>query len=147
MQKYQNLNVLSQKKPSEVMSDDAIQTVANMISASGVNRSQRKRLERSLRKTSNIMNHVQQRVDKNAYEEYKKAVDKNYVHFFSCLALTMMEDYGWKESPDNDHGQISSLMERVNKKIEKYANMGYSTENLIDLVEEKTGIRLVPDSE
>lgn len=147
MQKYQSLNVLSQKKPNDVMSDDAVQQVANMINASGVNRSQRKRLERSLRKTSNIMSHVQERVDKTAYKEYQKAVDMNYVHFFSCLALTMMEDYGWKETPDNDHGQISSLMERVNKKIEKYANMGYSTENIIDLVEEKTGIRLVPDSE
>lgn len=146
MQKYQSLNVLSQKMSSDITSDDAVQQVANMINASGVNRSQRKRLERSLRKTSNIMSHVQERVDKTAFKEYQKAVDMNYTHFFACMALTMLEDYNWKENPDNEHGQISSLMERVNKKINKYASMGYSTEDICDLVEEKTGIRLVPDS-
>lgn len=145
--KYQNLNVLSQKRPIEYMSDDAIQQVANMINATGANRSQRKRLERSLRKTSNIMSHVQNKVDKSAYREYQKAVDKNYVHFFACLALTMIEDYGWKETEENEHGQILSLMERVNKKINKYAGMGYSTEDIVDLVDEKTGIRLMPDED
>ena len=39
MGKYQNLNVLNQKNISEYMSDDTIQDVANMINATGYNRS------------------------------------------------------------------------------------------------------------
>lgn len=145
MGKYQSLNVLSQKKPSEYMSDDAIQDVANMIKASGENRSQRRRLERSLRNIENVRNHVQKRVDDSAYKHYQKAVGENYVHFFACLGLTMIEQYGWKETPDNDHGQISSLLERVDKTIKKYAEQEYTTEDLVKKFDEITGITLIAE--
>lgn len=143
--KYESLNVLSQKKPSEYMSDDCIQDVANMLKSKGGNRSQRRRLEKSLGRVETVLSHVQKRVDDSAYREYQKAVDKNYVHFFSCLALTMIEDYGWKETEDNEHGQITSLLERVDKKIKKYAELGYTTEDLTHKLDEMTGILLVPD--
>lgn len=145
MGKYQSLNVLSQKKSSDYMSDDAIRDVANMLHASGANRSQRRRLERSLGQVETIMNHVQSRVDRSAYKEYMKELDKNYVHFFACLGLCMIEQYHWNETEDNDHGQISSLIERVDKTIRKYAEMGYETEDIVKVLEEKTGILLVPD--
>lgn len=144
--KYESLNVLNQKKkPSEYMSDDCIQDVANILKSKGGNRSQRRRLEKSLGKVETVLSHVQKRVDDSAYREYQKAVDKNYVHFFSCLALTMIEDYGWKETEDNEHGQITSLLERVDKKIKKYAELGYTTEDLTHKLDEMTGILLVPD--
>ena len=125
------------------MSDDSIQDVANMIKASGANRAQRKRLERSLRKTQNIMNHVQGRVNLDAYKQYEKAVEQNYLHFFAILALTCGEDYKWQENETKD--QISSMLERVDKKIKKMASLGYTTEQLLDLVDEKYEIRLVPE--
>ena len=125
------------------MSDDAITKVANMINTSGKNRSQRRRLERSLGKVENILAHAQKHVDDSAYEEYQKAVDKNYMHFFACLGLTMMEDYNWKE--DETHGQLVSLFKRLDKKIRKYADLGYDTDGLVKLLDEKTGIQLVPD--
>ena len=143
--KYESLNVLSQKKPSEYMSDDCIQDVANMLKSKGGNRSQRRRLEKSLGKVETVLSHVQKRVDNSAYKEYQKAVDKDYVHFFSCLALTMIEDYGWKETEDNEHGQITSLLERVDRKIRKYSDLGYTTEDLTHKLDEITGILLVPD--
>ena len=143
--KYESLNVLNQKKPSEYMSDDCIQDVANMLKSKGGNRSQRRRLEKSLGRVETVLSHVQKRVDDSAYREYQKAVDKNYVHFFSCLALTMIEDYGWKETEDNEHGQITSLLERVDKKIKKYSDLGYTTEDLTHKLDEMTGILLVPD--
>lgn len=143
--KYESLNVLSQKKPSEYMSDDCIQDVANMLKSKGGNRSQRRRLEKSLGRVETVLSHVQKRVDDSAYKEYQKAVDKDYVHFFSCLALTMIEDYGWKETEDNEHGQITSLLERVDRKIRKYSDLGYTTEDLTHKLDEMTGILLVPD--
>ena len=143
MGKYQSLNVLSQKKPSEYMSDDAIQDVANMINASGENRSQRRRLERSLRKVENITAHAQKHLDDSAYKEYQKRLDTNYIYFFSCLALTMADKYKWNE--DETHDQISSIIESVDKTISKYANLGYTAEKLADLVDDKFNIRLLPD--
>ena len=143
--KYESLNVLKQKSISEYMSDDCIQDVANLLKSKGGNRSQRRRLEKSLNKVENVLSHAQRRVDDSAYREYQKAVDRNYVHFFSCLALTMIEDYGWQETEDNDHGQITSLLERVDKKIKKYADLGYTTEDLTKKLDDMTGILLVPD--
>lgn len=143
--KYGSLNVLSQKTVKDYMSDDCIQDVANLLKAKGGNRNQRRRLEKSLGKVETVISHAQKKVDDSAYREYQKAVDKNYVHFFSCLALTMIEDYGWKETEDNEHGQITSLLERVDKKIKKYAELGYTTEDLVNKVEDITGLLLVPD--
>lgn len=143
MGKYQSLNVLSQKKPSVYMSDDAIQDVANMINASGENRSQRRRLERSLRKVENITAHAQKHLDESAYKEYQKRLDTNYIYFFSCLALTMADKYKWKE--DESHDQISSIIESVDKTISKYANQGYTAKQLADLVDERFDIRLLPN--
>ena len=80
---------------------------------------------------------------RSAYEQYQKAVDKNFLHFYAILALTMKEDYMWRE--DDTHDQISSLLERVDKKINKYAKMGYTTEDIVKLVEEKTEIVLMAD--
>lgn len=146
MGKYQSLNVLNLKIKNDYMTDDCIQNVANMINASGQNRSQRRRLEKTLGKVETIMEHTQKHVDTSAYKEYQKAVDQNFLHFFAILGLTMIEDYFWKETEDNEHGQITSLFQRLDKKIKKYAELGYSTEDLIKLLDEKTGILLVPDS-
>ena len=146
MGKYQTLNVLNNKPNADFMSEDSITAVANMINAKAVNRSQRKELTKTLGKIENIMAHVQKKVDRTAYDEYQKAVDQNYLNFFSCLGLTFLEKYHWKETEDNDHGQISSLLENVDKTIRKYAEMGYDTEDMVNLLEEKTGIRLVPDT-
>lgn len=144
MGNYQSLNVLSQKNRSDFMSDDAIGEVANMIATKGGNRSQRRRLEKSLKRVETIREYAQRHVDDLAFKEYQRAVDKNYCHFFACLALTMVEKYKWVE--DDECDQISSLLEKVDKTITKYANMGYETEDLIKLVEEKTGLVLVPDT-
>ena len=146
MGNYQSLNVLNQKPRKDFMSNDAITEVANMIENSGGNRRQRRKLARDLGKVENILSHTQKRVDRSAYEEYKKRTDMNYVHFFACLGLTMLETYRWKETPDNDHGQIASLFENVDKTIRKYAEMGYETEDIVKLLDEKTGILLVPDA-
>ena len=146
MGKYQSLNILNIKNRKDYMSDDCIQDVANMINASGQNRSQRRRLEKTLGKVETIMEHTQSHVDRSAYAEYQKAVDQNFLHFFAILGLTMLEDYRWEETEENDHGQITSLFQRVDKKIKKYAEMGYTTEELVGLLDEKTGILLVPDS-
>lgn len=139
---YQRLNVLNQKN---IMSDDAITEVANMINSHSVNRGQRRRLEKALNKTKNIYAHAQEKVNNNAYIEYQKAVDKNFLHFFAALSLTMGEDYRWRE--DDSHDQISSLLERLGNTMERYSNMGYATEDLVELVDEKYGIILIPEKE
>ncbi len=139
MGKYDQLNVLAIKQ-QDFMSDDAITKVANMIKATGDNRSQRRRLEKSLGKMQTILEHSQKYVDRSAYKEYQKCLDENYVHFFACLALTMGEDYKWKE--DETHNQISSILQRVDKKIKKLAEAGYSTTDIIQMVDDKYDITL-----
>lgn len=144
MGNYQSLRVLSQTKmQNNMMSDDAITEVANMINTSGKNRAQRRKLTRDLGKIENILAHTQEHVDRSSYKEYEERVNKNFTHFFAILALTLKEDYRWKEDDNND--QISSMLERVGKKINKYANMGYETDDLVKLVEDEIGLILIPE--
>lgn len=122
--------------------DEAISEVANMINNSGHNRSQRRRLEKALAKTDTIYQHAQKRLDDRAFKIYQSRVEKNYLHFFAILAICMGHDYRWKE--DESHDQISSLLERVDKTIKKYAEEGYTTEDLIKIVDEEYNLTLVP---
>ena len=134
------VNVL---KPKFVNTDDAISEVAAMINYSGKNRNQRRRLERALRKTENIVTHAQNRLDQSAFREYEKIAEKDMVHFFAILGIVFVDDYKWKE--DDTHNQIESLFRRMSSKIEYFANQGMTPDDIVKLLEDKTGIVLVPE--
>ena len=134
------VNVLN---PKFVNTDDAISEVAAMINNSGKNRNQRRRLERALRKTENIVTHAQNRLDQSAFREYEKIAEKDMVHFFAILGIVFVDDYKWKE--DDTHNQIESLFRRMSSKIEYFANQGMTTDDIVKLLEDKTGIVLVPE--
>lgn len=144
MTNYNELNVFEKANLAKDLNMDTIDQVAAMINSKTTNRSQRRRLEKSLKRVNTIYSHVQNRVDRSAYKEYQKAVDENFLHFYSILALTMKEDYHWRE--DETHDQISSLLERIDNKIKKYAEKGYTTEDLVKLLNETCDIQLISDS-
>lgn len=137
--KYQRLNVLSQTN-RDYMSDDCIQQVANMINASGSNRSQRKRLERALNKVENIYSQAQKRVDRTAYREYQYTLDGMMVRFFSVLGIVLKNKYGFQESEDQE--EISDMFNALNSQFEQLRDV--STEEISDMCFEQTGIRLIP---
>lgn len=126
-----------------INTQDAIAEVAAMINNSGANRNQRKRLERALRKTENIYSHAQKRLDHSAYKEYERVAEMDMVHFFAILGIVFVDDYKWQE--DDTHNQIESLFRRMSAKIKYFANQGMSTEDIVKLLEDKTGIVLVPE--
>ena len=136
------LNVLNYAAKNQ---KDPISQVAAMINNSGMNRGQRRRLEKALAKTERLTERAQKRLDRSAYREYKAAVNRNFMHFFATLALTMGEDYHWRE--DEQHDQISSLLERVEKKLEKLSAQGYDTEDIVKMVDEKYNLCLVSKEE
>lgn len=145
MGEYKRLNVLSQRSFLDDYKDrNAVNEVAAMVNTAG-NRRTRRKIEKSLIKTENILRYADKKAAERANEEIIKRTDSNYVHFFAILALTMYEDYRWRESDDNDHGQITSLMERLNKKMVKYE--GYSTEEVVKIVDDLTGILLLTDKQ
>lgn len=142
--KYGSLNVLNiRDKASDFMSDDVVRDVANMVNSKGQNRAQRRRLEKSLKRVETIRAYAQYHLDESMLKEYQKNLDKDTIHFCAILAMVCYEDYRWKE--DDNHDQISSMIERVVRKINKYINMEYKTEDILELVYENTGIVLVPD--
>lgn len=134
-------NVLSNEALSQ---QETIEQVAALINNAGYNRGQRRRLEKALGKTNKLSQKCQNKIGQRIYKEYQETVDKNFIHFFSILALVLDEDYRWKE--DDSHDQISSMLERVGNKMNKYsAEKGYTTEDLMQIVEDRLGIVLVPD--
>lgn len=143
---YGTVNIFDRLK-LQSMNQDAIGQVASRINTATASPSQRKRLERSLNKLENIHRHVQDHLDYSAYEKYRDITDLDFVHFNAILGITMYEDYHWTESENAEHGQITSLMERIQKNMRKYKSMGYSTREVADKLEELTGIRLVADNE
>ena len=141
------MNVLDNSFRNKVMEQDVIDTVANMINTSGANRAQRRRLEKGLARANKLSEKAQKKLDYSAYNKYKAITDEDFVHFNAVLALVMYEDYRWEEDPDAEHGQITSLMERIQKKMRKLQKDGYSTKDIVNRVYELTGIQLVSDIE
>ena len=86
------------------------------------------------------------KLEYSAYEKYRDITDNDFVHFNAILALVMYEDYHWKETDEQDHGQITSLLERIQKKLRKYQAMKYTTDDIVREVHKKTGILLIPDT-
>ena len=144
MERFDEMNVFDKVNLAKDLNLDSVDKVAAMINTKTKNRGQRRRLEKSLKRIDKIYKHVQDKVDRSAYEQYQKAVDNNFLHFFAILTLTMKEDYMWRE--DETHDQISSLLERVDKKINKYAKKGFNTEDIVNLVDETCDIKLIPNN-
>lgn len=141
--KYQSLNVLSNSaRRFDIENRDAVAEVASMLNASG-NRSQRRKLEKTLNKTEKILAKCEQSAREKANKALEIRADANFMYIFACVGLVLNEDYYWKEDPDQDHGQITSFFERLTKKMEKYSEQGYSTEDIINLLDERTGISLI----
>ena len=141
MGNYGSLNVLANKKIKDFMSDDAIQDVANMIAASGANRSQRKRLERALRKTENIQKHAQAHLDNRAYKEYQEVSEDHMRRFFSILGIVLKKNYNFEESEDKE--DISEMFNLLNAYLMEYQDM--STEEIAQICYEVTGIQLIAE--
>ena len=118
-----------------------------MLTAPGVSRTERKQILRALNKTTRLTEKAQKRLDQSAYEKYRDITDLDFVHFNAILGLVLYEDYHWKEDENQEHGQITSMMERIQKKMRKYQKLGYSTHDIVKELDDKTGILLVPDKD
>lgn len=141
MGNYSSLNVLNQKTIKDYMSDDAIQDVANLIKASGANRSQRKRLERTLRKTSNIMEHTQKYVDRSSFKQYEVALENTMRRFFSVLGIVLKEKYNYEESETKE--EISNMFNDLNSQLEEFR--GLTTDEVAEKCYEITGLQLIAE--
>ena len=145
--KYQSLNVLNKKRTLEPFDADVVSQMEKAICSRNLSPSERKQVIRALKKTENIVNAAQGKLDRATYDECVRIVDSDFVHFTAALGLVMYEDYRWREGIDNDHGQISSMFDRLNKKLEKYKNKGYDTYQLCLELYTKTGIQIYSDKE
>ena len=137
--KYQSLNVLSSKKRTDYMSDDAVERVAMMLNSKNVSESERKRLTRALGKVENIRKHTQDKVDESAYKEYQEHLDEMMVRFFSVLGIVLKNKYNFKSTEDND--EISEMFVILNSHLEEYREL--STEDIAKICYETTGIQLI----
>jgi len=141
---YTRLNVLNQRSfLDDLNNKDSVAQVASMINASSKNRSQRRKLEKTLNKVEKIQAKCAQYAKDKADKELEIRADESFMYVFACVGLTLNEDYHWTEDPDQDHGQLTSFFERVTKKMEKYTSQDMGTQDLIDLLDERTGIQLI----
>lgn len=138
---YAPINVLSNRNFGTPATVDSVNA---FVSAQG-NRSQRRQVLKALRKSETIREWTNKEANKALQRELGDRADDDLIWMVATLADTLYEDYHWKESPDNDHGQITSFIERFVKRMNSYADKGYSTRDLVEMIEEKIGITLVPN--
>ena len=106
----------------------------------------RREAAKALRKTENITAYADKRATERANKELFDKMEKDMVYFFAVLGIVMYENYHWKETEENDHGQITSLYERLNKKMQSFNAQNMSTEDIVKRLEDMTGIVLIPEN-
>lgn len=134
--KYKSLNVLNQKPNLPMDEEDVINKINAMVNASG-NRSQRRKIAKSLNKTSTIAEYANARADKRADARLEVRAEQDFMYIFGVLGIVLGGSYHWSDE------QITSFYTRVTKKMDKLANEGWSTEDILNHLEELTGIELV----
>lgn len=147
MGKYSNLNVLDMSQLSDWQDQNAVEQVTAMINKASKNRSTRRKIEKSLGKTASIFEHCEKRANERATKELNMKVDQDLIWICAAVGLTLYEDYHWKEDQDNEHGQITSFLERLTKRMYSYtAEEGRTPRSAEDLAKElfeKTGIMIM----
>ena len=142
MGNYQSLNVLNQRSFLDDLRDaNAVNEVTAMVSASG-NRSTRRRVEKALNKTINITKHADKRATERANKELVNKADLDLVWMYACAGFVLMDDYRWKQTPDQEHGQIESFFDRLTAKMNDFNEQGLTVEQVAEEFEKRTGIEL-----
>lgn len=134
--KYKNLNVLNQKSSLPMNEEDVINKINAMVNASG-NRSQRRKIAKSLNKTSTIAEYANARAGKRADARMEVRAEQDFMYIFGVLGIVLGSAYHWSDE------QITSFYTRVTKKMDELANKGWSTDDILAHLEEVTGIELV----
>ena len=137
---YASLNVLNKPRRTEA----TVNSVNAMVNRAG-NRSQRRDVMKTMHSRENMRQEFEAEYQRKLQESIGDRSDEDLIWMLCTCADVLYEDYHWKESPENDHGQITSFMEKFVKRMNNYANRGYSTRYMVDYIEQKTGIKLVPD--
>lgn len=137
---YASLNVLNKPFGTEA----TVNSVNAMVNSYG-SRSQRRDVMKTMHSRENIRKEFEAEYRRKLQESIGDRSDDDLIWLLCTVADVLYEDYHWKETPDNDHGQISSFMEKFVKRMNNYAAKGYSTRYMVEYIEKKTGIMLVPD--
>ena len=137
---YTSLNVLD--KPKSTLA--TVNSVNAMVNSYG-SRSQRRDVMKTMHSRENMRQSFEAEYQRKLKESIGDRSDDDLIWLLCTVADVLYEDYHWKETPENDHGQITSFMEKFVKRMNSYAKNGYSTRYMVDYIEKKTGIKLVPD--
>lgn len=116
---------------------DSVEEVAALINSRGRNRKQRRKLEKALNKTENIVAHAQKKLDRSAYKEYSAAVEKDMCRFFAILGIIGKKNWNWSDQELEDNYEL------FNAYLEEYRE--YDTDEVAKICEEVTGIILIPE--
>ena len=116
--------------------EEVINKINAMVNASG-NRSQRRKITKSLYKTSTIAEYANARADKKVDAKVEVRAEQDFMYIFGILGIVLQSGYRWSDE------QITSFYTRVTKKMEQYANEGRSTDDIVRELEELTGIELI----
>ena len=128
-------NVLSNNNRKK---QDDIEKIASIINNSGYNRSQRRRLEKSV---SRLSRKAQNKIGESLFRKYQAAADSNMRRFFSVLGIVLKDKYGFEESDDQE--EISDMFDVLNEYLSEYQDL--TTDEVAEICSEKTGLILIPD--
>lgn len=138
---YAPVNVLNNRNFGSPATIESVNAIVNRCGS----RSQRRGVVKALRKSENIRQWTEQQAQAALQRELGDRSDDDLIWLLCIVADTLVEDYHWKESPDNDHGQVTAFIERFVKRMNDYSAKGYTAKQLVQALEKKTGIVLVPD--
>lgn len=115
---------------------NSVDFISEKISAAG-NRSQRRKILKTMAKTETIAKYANERIRKEAGEELVQRSNDSFGYIMSMVGIILHDKYKWEDE------EIGGMFTEVSKRLNGKWSEGKSVDDVAKELLEKTGIELV----
>ena len=119
-----------------INNDEAVDLIYEKMTAGAVNRSERRKILKSLNKTKNIAEYTQKRLNDKVNTELKIISDETFGYIMSMTGIILHDKYNWSDE------DIGDFFTEVSNQLNGEWADGKSVEAVAAELFDKTGIEL-----
>ena len=118
------------------MNNGTVDRVEELVSKAG-NRSERRKILKSLNKTTKIAEHANKKIREDANKELAERANDSFGYIMSMFGIILHDKYEWEDE------KVEEIFTEVSERLSGEWSEGKSPEDVAKELFEKTGIELV----
>ena len=116
--------------------DEVVDLIYGKMTAGAMNRSERRKILKSLNKTKNIAEYTQKRLNDKVNKQLEISSNETFGYIMSMTGIILHDKYNWSDA------EIGDFFTEVSKQLNGEWSEGRSVEDVAAELLDKTGIEL-----